>query len=251
MSNPREPMLSDPPVTLDDPMPNAQSLPCPEYVDHRRRVVDPDEIYRHISAGHPSWISDTAGVRRPLHIARWIGGSTSTEQDRKADEAILDLCQGRTIDVGCGPGRFSAALAARGVPVLGVDISAAAVEMTERRGAPALHGDVFEAVPGSGTWDRVLLADGNIGIGGDPVRMLKRATQLLHPEGLVVAEIDSRQTGICTRFQRWETHHHVGRWFPWTRVGSDAAEALAVSAGLMLHSTVERWGRCIVTMSVR
>ena len=249
MSNTFEPMLVDPPAALDDPTRPRWSASGPEHARHRR-VVDPDVIYRHVSAGHPSWISDTVGVRRPLHIARWIGGTDATKQDREGDEAILELCEAPTIDVGCGPGRFTAALAARGVPVLGVDVSATAVEMTEQRGAPALRGDVFDAMPGCGTWKRVLLADGNIGIGGDPVRMLRRARQLLHPAGLVVAEIDSRHTGISTRFQRWETHHHVGRWFPWAHVGSDAAEALATSSGLVLHRTVERWGRCIVAMGV-
>jgi hypothetical protein len=105
-------------------------------------------------------------------------------------------------------------------------------------------------MPDSGAWERVLLADGNIGIGGDPVRILRRARQLLHSTGLVVAEIDSRHSGISTRFQRWETHHHVGRWFPWSHVGSDAVEALASSSGLIVHTMVERWGRCIVAMGV-
>jgi SAM-dependent methyltransferase len=243
-------MLADLREILDDP--GHHQAPCTRLECVRgREVVDSDVIYRHISAGHPSWISDTTGFRRPLHIARWIGGVSSSDQDRAADEAILDLCQGPTIDVGCGPGRFTAALAARGMSVLGVDRSATAVEMTRQRGAPAIQGDVFDAMPDSGTWKRVLLADGNIGIGGDPIRMLRRARQLLHPGGLVVAEIDARETGICTRPQRWETHHHVGQWFPWAHVGSDAVEALAASAGLAVNSTMERWGRCIVAMSVR
>ncbi len=164
---------------------------------------------------------------------------------------MLDLCRGPTIDVGCGPGRLAAALAARGVPVLGVDISAAAVEMTAQRGAPALQGDVFDAMPGGGHWHRVLLADGNIGIGGDPLRMLSRARQLLHPEGQVVAEVDARATGVSTSIQRWETDHCVGRWFPWAHVGSDAARSLADAAGLVVTAAMERSGRCIVTMGVR
>lgn len=248
VSNTSEPMLADPPATLNQPNRRRSASGSERVRD--RQVVDPDVIYRHVSAGLPSWITDTDGLRRPLHMARWIGGTNSTQQDREGDEAILELCGAPTIDVGCGPGRFTAALAARGVPVLGVDISATAVAMTEERGAPALQGDVFDAMPGMGTWKRVLLADGNIGIGGDPIRMLRRARQLLHPSGLVVAEIDSRQSGVSTRLQRWETHHHVGRWFPWAHVGSDAAEALATSSGLVLRRTVERWGRCIVAMSV-
>lgn len=225
--------------------------PHPDRADSLRTMVDPDAIYRHASGGQPSWISDTEGVRRPLHIGRWMGGSAATAEDREVDDVILDLCQGPTMDVGCGPGRFTAALAARGVPVLGVDISSAAVEMTRQRGGPALLGDVFDPMPDRGRWRRVLLADGNVGIGGDPVRMLRRARELLHPLGQVVAEFDARPTGVRTRVQRWETHHHVGRWFPWTHVGSDAVGALAEEAGLVLVEVVERSGRCIVAMGVR
>ena len=238
-------------MTLDhggeERLANAALPACP---GPGRTIVDPDAIYGHISGGQPSWISDTTGVRRPLHIARWLGGIAATDEDREVDEAILDLCQGPTIDIGCGPGRFTAALAARGVPVLGVDISGTAVEMTEQRGGPAIQGDVFDPMPGGGHWARVLLADGNIGIGGDPLRMLRRARQLLHSQGQVVAEIDARPTGVCTRFQRWETHHHVGRWFPWAHVGSDAAGTLAEAAGLFLANVVELSGRYIVTMGV-
>lgn len=252
MPNTTEPMLADPPMSLDTGLasrPGGTALRT--HPGSRRTMVDPDVIYRHVSGGQPSWISDTTGVRRPLPIARWMGGTASTDEDREADEAILDLCQGPTMDIGCGPGRFTAALAARGVPVLGVDISGTAVEMTVKRGGPALQGDVFDPMPDGGRWARVLLADGNIGIGGDPLRMLRRARQLLHPQGLVVAEIDARPTGVCTRFQRWETHHHVGRWFPWSHVGSDAAGTLAEAAGLFLAHVVEHSGRCIVAMGVR
>jgi hypothetical protein len=123
--------------------------------------------------------------------------------------------------------------------------------MTEQRGAPALQGDVFDTLPGGGQWSRVLLADGNIGIGGDPLRMLRRARHLLHPEGQVVAEIDARATGICMSVQRWETDHCVGGWFPWAHVGSDAARSLAEAAGLLITSTAVLSGRCIVAMSIR
>jgi SAM-dependent methyltransferase len=215
-----------------------------------REEVESDVIYRHVSAGHPSWISDTSGVRRPLPIGRWLGGEASTDDDLRADEAILELCTGPTMDVGCGPGRFTAALADRGVPALGVDISATAVAMTTARGGRALHGDVFDPMPGCGEWSHVLLADGNIGIGGNPFRVLRRARQLLHPEGLVIAEIEALPSGVCREYRRWETDRCVGRWFPWAHVGSDAASGLAHSAGLHLVSAMELSGRFIVAMRV-
>ena len=215
-----------------------------------RRVVALDVIYRLISSGEPCWVSDSSGVRRPLHVDRWLGGDGSTEDDRRADEAILDLCTGPTMDVGCGPGRFTAALADRGVDALGVDMSATAVEMTVERGGAALHRDIFDPMPGGGQWSRVLLADGNIGIGGHPIRLLQRARQLLHPGGAVVAEVDAHASGVTAEYRRWETRHSVGSWFPWAHVGSDAIGALAVSAGFLLASAVHVRDRCIVALQV-
>jgi SAM-dependent methyltransferase len=215
-----------------------------------RRVVASDVIYRLISSGEPCWISDSSGARRPLHIERWLGGAGSTDDDRRADDAILGLCTGPTMDIGCGPGRFTAALAGRGVHALGVDVSATAVEMTLQRGGTALHRDVFAPLPGGGTWSHVLLADGNIGIGGSPLRLLRRARQLLHAEGVVVVEVDASSRGVAREYRRWETHHSVGKWFPWAHVGSDAISALAESAGFLLVSAVHVADRLIVALQI-
>jgi len=101
------------------------------------------------------------GRRTPLRIDDWLHAIPG-------DSSILDRCQGHTLDVGSGPGRLTVALAERGVPVLGIDITPAAVQLARSSGALALHRDVFSTVPGTGRWARVLLADGNVGIGGDP-----------------------------------------------------------------------------------
>ena len=39
--------------------------------------------------------------------------------------------------------------------------------------------DVFARVPGEGRWVRMLVADGNVGIGGDPAMLLARTARLL------------------------------------------------------------------------
>jgi SAM-dependent methyltransferase len=154
------------------------------------------------------------------------------------------------MDIGCGPGRFTAALADRGIHALGVDVSATAVEMTVKRGGTALHRDVFAPMPGDGAWSHVLLADGNIGIGGRPVRLLQRARRLLHPGGVVVVEVDAASRGVTREYRRWETHHSVGKWFPWAHVGNDAISTLAESAGFLLVSAVHVADRFIVALQV-
>ena len=49
---------------------------------------------------------------------------------------------------------------------------------------------VFGAVPRSGRWDTALLVDGNIGIGGGPVPLLRRVAELLAPGGQGLVEVE-------------------------------------------------------------
>ncbi|MGI8867792.1 MAG: SAM-dependent methyltransferase, partial [Mycobacteriales bacterium] len=131
---------------------------------------------------------------------------------------------------------------------LGVDTSAAAVAMTTARGGTALHQNLFAPVPSTGQWDRVLLADGNIGIGGDPVQLLRRARELLAPNGVLIIEGDSSPMGLHRERLRVETEHQVGHWFPWATVGADVLGDLAHAAGLTVIETSETSNRIIVQL---
>lgn len=162
------------------------------------------------------------------------------EWDRSVDvhdQALLRRCVGPTLDVGCGPGRLTAALAERGQVVLGIDVVARAVRQTRRRGAVALRRDVFEAVPGEGRWRSVLLADGNIGIGGNPVALLRRLRAIVRPRGRVVAELAPPGTPHC---DDWATLHsgHEREVIRWSIIGVDAIEPVADRSGLAI---VERF----------
>lgn len=209
-----------------------------------------DQIYRAGARGEPCWVRDQRGHTRELPMSRWTGAAAASVGDRLADERILALCANQpTLDLGCGPGRFTAAVHQGGSAALGVDTSLAAVEMTRHRGAAAVMRDVFEPLPAEGCWNRVLLADGNIGIGGDPLRMLRRAAALLSPAGCVVAEIDSPANAVVRELVRWETRRHQGAWFPWARVGTRALAELAPAAGLVIADVADVHGRLIVTLT--
>ncbi|CAM3570359.1 methyltransferase domain-containing protein [Nocardioides zeicaulis] len=148
------------------------------------------------------------------------------------DLALVGLCCGPTLDVGCGPGRLTAALAAAGHVALGIDVVEAAVALTRERGASAVRRDVFARVPGEGRWATALLADGNIGIGGDPVALLHRLRRLLAPGGRVVVEVEGPGVGTARGWASLEAPGHRSRPFRWATLGVDDLAGVARSAGL-------------------
>jgi hypothetical protein len=133
---------------------------------------------------------------------------------------------------------LTAALAARGQPALGVDLSPGAVRLARHRGAPALRGDVFAPVPDEGRWARVLLADGNIGIGGDPVRLLRRCRALTARHGRTLVEVDRPGSPTWAGPVRIVADGVVSTPFPWAYVGIDHLDRLARAAGLRI---LEQW----------
>jgi SAM-dependent methyltransferase len=175
-------------------------------------------------------------------VPKWLGGRNA---DVSFDRAVVEMCDGPTIDLGCGPGRLVAHLVARGVPALGVDRSATAVSLARSNGAPALRRDVFDPLPGTGRWHTVLLADGNIGLGGDPWRVLRRAGELLRRGGRCVVEFDSTIKGVHPAWVRLESSRAIGPWFPWASVGIDCAARLAEASGLAVEG-VHPIGRRVV-----
>jgi SAM-dependent methyltransferase len=175
----------------------------------------------------------------PLDAARWQGPPTRAEQSLLAD------LPGPVLDVGCGPGRIVEGLAHRGVVALGVDPAPHAVIMARRRGRAVLQRSVFGRLPGEGRWATVLLLDGNIGIAGDPVRLLRRCHHLVHSGGLVLVEVEPSGRGWRTCRARLERDVEHGPWFDWSVVGADAIGQLAEWAGLRLASLTrspeDRW----------
>lgn len=155
------------------------------------------------------------------------------------DGSLVARCAGPTLDVGCGPGRLAAAVGARSLPVLGLDISTTAVLIARRRGALVVQRSVFDPLPGEGGWRHVLLADGNIGIGGDPARLLKRCAELVSSEGNVLVELSP--PGVSTRQRQVRIESATGRQseeFAWAHLSVDVVGPIAAQAGLRV---VESW----------
>jgi SAM-dependent methyltransferase len=171
------------------------------------------------------------GSRRRLPVARWLGTPDA------AEEAVLGRAVGPVLDIGCGVGRHVVALRRRGVRATGVEISAVAAAIARERGAEVVVGSVFER-PTSTDWQTALLLDGNIGIGGDATRLLRRTAALLAPAGRVLVELEPPAGASRARRVRLEDERAVSHWMPWHFVGAEEIDDLAAAAGLAVH---ERW----------
>jgi SAM-dependent methyltransferase len=199
-------------------------------------------------AGRRSVLVRDDGLALDLAVRRWRRAAAGE------DRWLLDRCHGTAIDLGCGPGRLVAALTARGVPALGVDVSAVARRLCRRRRAPMVRRDVLGPLPGEGTWAHVLLADGNIGIGGDPVALLRRVARLLVPGGTVLVETEALPDALWRGTVRLRVRPDPGpaggggAAMPWACVGADALCRLAATVGL--HRTaVHRGARTFVQLT--
>jgi SAM-dependent methyltransferase len=185
----------------------------------------------------PLFLRRTDGWLLPLEVERWCASADT------ADMSVLRRCEGAVIDLGCGPGRLVAALASLGHTVLGVDTSPAAVDSTRRAGGEALQRSVFDPLPAEGGWQSALLLDGNIGIGGDPARLLARTRELLAPGGLLLAEAAPTEVDELVEVRLDDGTGVRGPAFPWARLGRTALRHRAEEAGWRAADEWECYGR--------
>jgi SAM-dependent methyltransferase len=200
-----------------------------------------ETAFRRAELGKPAafTIRDPGGGEHVFDPATWC------RDHLPGDTTLIEPCTGPTLDVGCGPGRLAHTLTRSGRPALGIDISAAAVRLARRRGAVALRRDVFGPLPGAGRWRHVLLADGNIGIGGDPDRLLRRCRDLVGVGGQVHTELAppgaASWSGTATG--------PAGTTMPWASVAVDDLAALATAASMRVLDTRTEAGRWFATLT--
>ncbi|WP_150116359.1 class I SAM-dependent methyltransferase [Williamsia herbipolensis] len=223
-------------------------------VDLSDEIPHFDDAFLDAVRGQNSWLRLADGTRTCLPVTRWLGTSGDHE-DAAFDRHIARMCSGPTIDLGCGPGRLVSELIEHGVCALGVDRSARAIAMTRKRGGVALRRSIFERMPGEGGWHHALLIDGNVGIGGDPHEVVRRAADLVAPGGTVIVELESGvgsapgwNGSVWSGAVRVESRNVAGPWFPWARVGVGAAREIAERAGLQMGTAHVISGRHLVEL---
>ncbi len=197
-------------------------------------------------AGQSCHIIRTDGSTEALSIHVWQGDVTPSDI-----ALFVEPCHGATLDIGCGPGRLAGAIAARGIEVLGIDTSVEAVRLTLARGAMALRRDVFETMHIGSRWSHALLADGNIGLGGDPVRLLRRIREFLDENGTVLVELEA--PGVVSRNEqlRLKVGDTISTPFTWSVLSVDHIERVASEAGFLVMGVRHHGMRVAATLRPR
>lgn len=199
-------------------------------------------FYEWALEGHRIQVQLEDGTHLPLAAELW-------GRPRVGDDSVIERCHGATLDVGCGAGRITSALASAGVPALGIDISAHAVVLCRRRGVPALQRDVFALSPDIGLWQHVALIDGNIGIGGDAAVLLRRCKDLLCDGGTVIVETSPPGAG-CQRLLVRLVHGSISsRPFSWLITDSRTVKTIGMAVGLVSTSEWAVAGRWFVELT--
>jgi len=190
-------------------------------------------------------LRSTCGRTFSLSSDRWWGDPPDEET------RLLRLALSPVLDLGCGPGRHTVALSRLGIVALGVDSSAAAIAAARAHGAAVTHRSVFDRLPSEGRWGTTLLLDGNVGIGGDPVRLFRRVRELLRPGGRALVEVEGPGVATERLSVRAELADAATEWFPWARVGVDGVPALALPTGLSPAAAWSDGGRWFVRLEAR
>lgn len=161
--------------------------------------------------------------------------------------------RGRVLDVGCGAGRVCLHLQERGLDVVGIDVSAGALEVCRRRGVRDARlcsiDDVHESL---GSFDTIVMLGNNFGLFASAAkarRLLRRFHRLTSERGRIVAE--SRDVNRTTdpahvRYRqrnlergrlpgqiriRIRYHDHATRWFDYLMVSEDELAKLLRGTG--------------------
>lgn len=192
----------------------------------------------------PAQLRFQDGSRRPMAMDRWFG------EPETVDREVIARAIPPVLDVGCGPGRHVLALAAAGIPALGLDVAPSAVAHARSQGACVLERSVFDRVPAAGRWGSALLLDGNAGIGGDPAALLSRVESLLAPGGCILVEVEAPGIASGAMLARIEAGQERSCWFPWARVGADDLPSLAGSCRLRIGDIWEQAGRWFALLAV-
>jgi 2-polyprenyl-6-hydroxyphenyl methylase/3-demethylubiquinone-9 3-methyltransferase len=158
-------------------------------MDASRRNVDPNELAKFASLAQSWW--DPAGPSKPLHELNPL-------RLRYVDRAA-SLRDARVLDVGCGGGILSEAMARSGARVLGIDLSQAVLDVAELHALEAKLAVEYKAIAAEelaaanpGSFDLVTCMEMLEHV-PDPAAMLSALATLAKPGGNVIVSTLNRK----------------------------------------------------------
>lgn len=159
-------------------------------------TIRPDEVARYDAWSATWW--DARGPMRPLHVTQALRGRWVREAaERHFGRPLAGL---RVLDVGCGGGLMSEALAREGATVVGIDASAGNVGAARRHAAADAavsarldyrHGDPAAALQPGERFDMVLALEVVEHVDDVPA-FLAQVAAAVAPGGLLVASTINR-----------------------------------------------------------
>jgi SAM-dependent methyltransferase len=165
----------------------------------------------------------------------------------------ITYARGRTLDIGCGPGRVLMYLQKNGFDAMGIDTSPLAVKICKARGLKNVKQlSITDLSPAMSPFDTLVMYGGNFGLLGglkQAKMLLKRFYKMTSPDARIIAQtIDPYQTDYPENleYHRWNREHNrlgglvrirsrykklIGPWFDYLFASRDEVKAIAAGTG--------------------
>jgi SAM-dependent methyltransferase len=108
------------------------------------------------------------------------------------EQSAIRVAKGRVLDIGCGAGRHSLFLQAKGLEVTGIDVSPLAIRVCKARGLKdARLMSIDDVGPSLGKFDTILMLGNNFGLLSNKIKarvLLRRFLKMMNPKGRIIAE---------------------------------------------------------------
>jgi precorrin-6B methylase 2 len=187
----------------------------------------------------------------------WLHNSYGSPEDMPVDifyrnkfeiselESIaIDLCKGKTLDIGAGVGSHALILQNNGIDVTAIEISEVACDIMQKRGVKkVVNKDIFQF--DGEQFDTILMMMNGIGLCGDMEgleRFLEYLKKLIVPGGQIIFDssdiaylyksddfISSNYYGEIS--YQYEYQSVKGNWFKWLYVDFNSLEQIANKLG--------------------
>jgi SAM-dependent methyltransferase len=137
----------------------------------------------------------------------------SVAEWRPLERELLEFCQGRVLDVGCGAGRACLALQERGLEATGIDNSPLAIRVCEDRGVRDARVLSISAISRKlGVFDTILMLGNNVGLLGGPQRaqrLLRRWHAMTSPHARIVGATMNPYAAVTPDHRRYHVFNRA------------------------------------------